>query len=59
MRDVAPSDPGTFAFNAAVRSLAAFTIASSGVTVGFIMCLCLKNTVLVLLTAPVPLTHTS
>ena len=58
-RDVSLSDPGNFPFNASMSSLAAWTMASAGVTVGFVMCLCLKKTVSVLLTAPVPLTHMS
>ena len=48
-RDISPSDSGTFPSKASVIYLAAWKIAPVGVTIGFVVCLCLKNTVLVFL----------
>ena len=50
---------GRLPFNASVSSFSACTMASAGVAVEFVMCLCLNRTVSVILTTPVPLTHTS
>ena len=53
------NDDGIRPFNAAFNSFNACTNASSGDTMGFVMCLCFKNTVSEIRSAPVCLLHTS